>query len=358
MPAKWLFLLLIFLPIQDHDNGISFDHSFDHVVDQANTTTFAQAPLERVERDDEAWSAGVADGPDGLLLGNVKDVVSWRDSLFFVLDDVSQTVVVLDRAGDMVDEVGQRGRGPGEFTEPVAIAVDIEGVLSVADRDRRVQRFRHRPSGYEYDTSYTLHFTPTVACALGEQIVFGGLDSDRHTLHMYGPEGTHQYSFGHHFAAEHPIKAITFSEISSVVCSEALETVVASFHYVPFVLAYSINGEPLWQSTLETFRPIPTREATSPDGRPEFRLLKPEDGSHIGTRLLLIDDQFALFQVRRIDRARDARNYDTYVFDLKTGSGAFQGQLSSRVMAFSNLHHLQYSASPFPRLTAYPLISD
>jgi len=357
MPMKWLLLLML-LPIQSHDNGISFDHPFDEVVDQAVDTTFSKAPLERMESDNEAWSAGVADDPDGLLLGNVKDVVSWRDSLFFVLDDVSRTVIILDREGHVVEEVGHRGRGPGEFTEPVAVAVDSDGVLYVADRDRRVQRFKHRPSGYAYDTSFTLHFTPTAACTVGQQIVFGGLDSDRHTLHMYGPEGSHQHSFGHHFAAEHPIKAFTFSEISSVVCSEALQSVVASFHYVPFVLAYSVDGEPLWQSTLETFRPIPTRETTSPDGRPEFRLLRPEDGSHIGTWLSLIDERFALFQVRRIDRARTKGAYDIYLFDLETGAGVFEGHLSSRVMVFSDVHHLRYSASPYPQLKAYTLIAD
>ncbi|NBB99238.1 MAG: hypothetical protein GVY15_00020 [Bacteroidetes bacterium] len=69
-----LVALSIVLLWMGNDEGSSFAHPFDHVADQTHNTAFARAPLKIVTEGEEAWSAGVADDPDGLLLGNVKDV--------------------------------------------------------------------------------------------------------------------------------------------------------------------------------------------------------------------------------------------------------------------------------------------
>jgi len=355
---KWVAILSFLLLLQGSDEGISFDHPFDHVISQSDEANQGGHPLDSAFAKNQGrrqleWIAGVEDDPDGLLLGGVKEVVSWGDSLFFVLDDVSRMVHVLDQAGRVQDAFGGRGRGPGEFSEPVAMAVSNEGHLYVADRDHRVQRFLRKPAGYAFDSSFILHFTPTAVCAIGEHVVLAGLDGNLHTVHVYTTDGAHERSFGHHFSSDNPIKSLTFSEVSSIVCGEELETIVVSYHYVPFVLAYSVDGRSLWKSTLEVFRPIATRAGRSSDGRPEFRLLRPEEGTHIGTTLSLVTPDVALLQVRRVDRARSKGRYETYTLDLSTGAGFFTGFMSSRVESMTESHTMHYDVSPFPRLRAY-----
>jgi len=55
------------------------------------------------------------------------------DGRVYVLDSLGDRVVVFGRSGREVGSVGRRGRGPGELTEPVALAVSPDGEVAVYD---------------------------------------------------------------------------------------------------------------------------------------------------------------------------------------------------------------------------------
>lgn len=66
-----------------------------------------------------------------------------RDArVLYVVDTLAHRIVGFDKAGNVVVEFGQRGRGDGEFNYPVAIAVDRSGRLYVTDSlNFRIQVF-------------------------------------------------------------------------------------------------------------------------------------------------------------------------------------------------------------------------
>ena len=72
--------------------------------------------------------------------------------LIYVADQLEAAVVVFDSSGAYVRQLGRRGEGPGEFLEPMAVAVDDDGVVSVFDA-RRGTVSRWSPSGSFIDES-------------------------------------------------------------------------------------------------------------------------------------------------------------------------------------------------------------
>jgi len=85
-------------------------------------------------------------GPYGLF--GPRDVVVSRSGLVLVSDTGNKRVVVYDQAGQYVGQAGGAGAGPGQFDEPVGLALDASDRLYVADQwNRRVQVFALAPDG-------------------------------------------------------------------------------------------------------------------------------------------------------------------------------------------------------------------
>ncbi|MGE5277262.1 MAG: flippase activity-associated protein Agl23 [Acidobacteriota bacterium] len=86
----------------------------------------------------EGQPLGAFGDPDRSLFGPRSLVLS-RDALF-VADTGNKRIVRFDRNGKKTGEFGEAGSGPGQFVEPVGLAVDASGNLVVADTgNHRVQ---------------------------------------------------------------------------------------------------------------------------------------------------------------------------------------------------------------------------
>lgn len=84
-----------------------------------------------------AWSVGVAEGADHEMFGEVTAVAfDARDNLY-VLDRMNTRVMVYDRNGRFVRQIGSRGGGPGEFQAPMSLLVAPDGTTYVGDPMRR-----------------------------------------------------------------------------------------------------------------------------------------------------------------------------------------------------------------------------
>lgn len=65
-----------------------------------------------------------------------------RDGSLFVIDRGKNRVLKFTSDGQLVTSWGETGSGPGEFRNPVDVAVDNQGYVYVADyKDRRIQKF-------------------------------------------------------------------------------------------------------------------------------------------------------------------------------------------------------------------------
>ena len=107
----------------------------------------------------EEASIGVASGADEYMFGYVYSVYANNDRIV-VLDDTAGIVRMYSRRdGAYLFTVGGRGQGPGEYGNPMIVAMDAEGHTYVFDRDGdHVLLFA--PSG-DYVTSWR---TPDFAC--------------------------------------------------------------------------------------------------------------------------------------------------------------------------------------------------
>lgn len=97
------------------DRGLHVDASYDVRVD---------AELKRV--------ATLGTGDTTALLGKPVDAAISQNRRLFVLDRAYSKVQVFSREGEHIQEIGRRGRGPGEFQQPASIEIGPNDSLFVS----------------------------------------------------------------------------------------------------------------------------------------------------------------------------------------------------------------------------------
>jgi streptogramin lyase len=162
--------------VQPH--GMSVDHDGNVWVTDAQAKDGKGQQVFKFSPDGKVLltlgKAGLAaEGPD--TFSGPADVVVARNGDIFVADGhIANTtvgrVVKFSKTGTFVKAWGKRGKGPGEFDTPHAIAMDSQGRLFVADRgNNRIQIFDQdgrfidqwkqfgRPSGVFIDQHDTIY---------------------------------------------------------------------------------------------------------------------------------------------------------------------------------------------------------
>jgi streptogramin lyase len=125
--------------------------------------------------------AGGGSGADGFTAPN--DVVVAPNGTIYVAEGHGGTnsrIVVFDRTGKYLREIGKKGSGPVEFDQPHALAIDSKGRLFVGDRsNNRIQildldgKFLEewtqfsRPSGIYIDRSDTIYVADSESGSVG-----------------------------------------------------------------------------------------------------------------------------------------------------------------------------------------------
>ncbi|MFL5380890.1 MAG: 6-bladed beta-propeller [Longimicrobiaceae bacterium] len=79
------------------------------------------------------FAVGRMEGRSWEMLSNAEQAVFDRADNLYLLDRGNQRVLVFDRAGRFVRQLGHKGGGPGEFEVPVGLAVLADGSIAVLD---------------------------------------------------------------------------------------------------------------------------------------------------------------------------------------------------------------------------------
>jgi hypothetical protein len=82
------------------------------------------------------FTVGKEEGESWEMLANAQAVTFDRADNLYVLDSGNFRVLVFDRAGRFVREIGKQGNGPGELTFPMGLAIAPDGRLVIADMGR------------------------------------------------------------------------------------------------------------------------------------------------------------------------------------------------------------------------------
>jgi hypothetical protein len=84
----------------------------------------------------ELFRIGAEEGESWELLSNVRSVAFDREDNLYILDAGNFRVLVFDRNGAYVRQIGKQGEGPGEITFAQAMVVDANGDVVVYDMGR------------------------------------------------------------------------------------------------------------------------------------------------------------------------------------------------------------------------------
>ncbi|HEX9935918.1 MAG TPA: 6-bladed beta-propeller, partial [Longimicrobium sp.] len=79
------------------------------------------------------FTIGAMEGRSWEMLSNADQAVFDRDDNLYVLDRGNARVLMFDRAGRFVRQLGRKGGGPGELEVPLSVAVLAGGWVAVLD---------------------------------------------------------------------------------------------------------------------------------------------------------------------------------------------------------------------------------
>ena len=133
-------------------------------------------------------------------LGQLVDAVEDSGGRLFILDASKHRILITDRRLHLLGQFGRRGKGAGEFIEPVSIGAFAGGEIAVLDRSlRRVVILAVREDGRSIAQLSSVELTipnPESMCALKQRdlLIYGLYNGAR--LHVFDLKGHLLRSFG------------------------------------------------------------------------------------------------------------------------------------------------------------------
>jgi len=128
---------------------------------------------------EEVYRIGSIDGELWETFGEIAGTAFDAAGNLYVFDRQSSRIVMVDRAGRLVREVGEAGEGPGEMRMPVSFTAFRDGRLVVADMGHRAYQLFDADGAFERmvsmgDGGATIRMGAVMAHPTGEAIVSGG----------------------------------------------------------------------------------------------------------------------------------------------------------------------------------------
>lgn len=197
-----------------------------------------------------------ADAPGEALLEGGKLAIS--GSRIAVTDTGNNRVLVYDRAGPLLGEVGRWGRGPGEFDAPESAAFDATGHLYVLDSyNNRIQVFDQafklvRTWG-QWGSFRGLLANPSDIAIAPDGDVYV-TDLLNHRVQVFRQDGTFRFQFGRHPPESHegagrlhyPTSISVSPTDGSLATCEPFESRIQRFDFRAVAKVKQVNDSAWW----------------------------------------------------------------------------------------------------------------
>jgi hypothetical protein len=299
----------------------------------------------------ETFSIGVLDGSPNEVFGAITDVAVGPDGTLLVLDASSSNVRVFDRRGQHLQTFGREGRGPGELTNPRAMALDpLTGDVFVVDAVRSVSLFRQVGNQFQFVDVWQMAASPNDMCSLGTSIVANVVPTNPAPISIFDRTG----------ASLNSAVAPPYRSSMPSIQREANRGVIACrsgayFAYASLLLGdvrlYDRSGTIRWIARLTDYRPMELIEMSN--GGMMARTLP--TGTHgflgatfIGSRAILV--QVGRQTVASHEQALPYLSIDSYLIDVNTGQGGLLSDRLSRIAAVGPDYWVEVRDVPFPRV--------
>lgn len=323
--------------------------------DRATDVAELAAVAEALEGMQVRAEIGALEGTEEEILGSVTDALVSGDGDILILDGRASQVRVYDGAGDYRFSVGGAGRGPGEFVDPLSMALAPDGALLVGDATQQVHRFEPEDDGYTFDRAIPIGIDVSHHCVLGEELVVQGSGASRPELvHRYSMDGEHLGSFGRFYDAGGSLAEIHYAE-ALVACSSEEDRIYLASQALPYLRAYTAAGQPEWEVELADAVPVQVTETAQ--GSVRFGAAADAGGRYdLAIRLTPLPAGGVVMQIgsrtetEGAPRARYERLH-TYLISAD-GEGAYPGDGWEEVLAVDSATVLTGRDDPFPRVRA------
>jgi len=189
------------------------------------------------------------------LLGSIKAIALLPSGDVLVLDDKRSEVRIFGLTGAPKQRLGRAGRGPGEFFNPLSLAVDAEGRLYVGDLAQTIQVFGPSPSGYRYLRTIRIEISANAMCFLDTLLVVQGARFGQDTiLHVYDWSGRVLRSFGALYRSPNRLLNYQFGA-GPIACDAQRGLVLYAPHSaIGEVRAYRTDGALVWRTAVTGYQ--------------------------------------------------------------------------------------------------------
>jgi hypothetical protein len=238
---------------------------------------------------DTVWAKGGPESEGEMAFGILADATIDAQLSTYLLDRATLNVRVLDREGNLRRVIGRSGRGPGEFSRPLAVQHDGEHTLYVLDDVNGLVAVDTDATDLKGSRSFRLPFPASDFCFMGDRIVVYGAH-DGHPLHVLSAAGEVLRSFGEYLGPrEHPRHQPAYNDLGKVACFPDAGVVVTTTRYFPQVSAYNVKTtELIWRDSMPAFVPYAVIAderfysiGQQQQGSDKHHVLRPIDASHV-----------------------------------------------------------------------------
>ena len=140
---------------------------------------------------------GALRSPPQEVFGEIVASAVDRNGTAFLLDGGSSQVRVFGRDGQFIGAVAGRGRGPGQLTQGLSLALDDHGHLYVGDLSHVVNVFTFQNGRLRFLRALSIGVAPHSMCVIGSRLYVHGLvKGDNHIIREYDLVGHLHRTFG------------------------------------------------------------------------------------------------------------------------------------------------------------------
>lgn len=243
-------------------------------------------------------SIGEVDGPEGLALGEIRDLEVDDHGHVYVLDDVIRR---FGPEGEPAGRIDARGEGPGELLDPTDIELDAGGDLQVLDPgNARLSMFDARAEGFRFRGSVAVPASVREFCALGGAR-YTARPAESGLVHRLGPDGEFVQSFGSalRFPGEEGLdgqwaeRARFRANTGPMLCLDGSGLVLLAPGSLPYLRTFDTAGAELWGDPLSDYHPTRwSRQGARLSGGPAG-----ENGHHFARSLVQWSADVVLLQL-------------------------------------------------------------
>lgn len=202
---------------------------------------------------------GALDAPPEHVFGRIEDIAVLPDGHVVVLDAQANLLRRFDAEGRLRAEAGGVGEGPGEFSNPVAVAALDDSTLVVLDGRNKLSFFATLQGDLQHRRDTRVELFGRDLCVLDSRLLvlathngFGIHEIDPHggIANSFHPVQTaFEYDLGEMWQ---PI-LIESALMGPLVCLDAEQIVVTASGWLANVTAYSPLGVELWRTTVPDY---------------------------------------------------------------------------------------------------------